>query len=253
MQLMSIHLVDIAAAEAFIAAVLGDPPADATGQRRAWIEGAVASGRRGLSSAATGDETGANAVSLALAQVLATVQPSFVQPGVSLSTIEAIVDRGVGMLLRPPSRLVTELGLPVPVARAMPIRLDATSAMMGGAYMPAALVPQFRDHLVARDTRFVRRLHDAGYDAVATYGLLLEMATLATDRGLGLLEAVDAVIADAGAPNPPGADIRVADVKRMDPAEVRRLTESLKPPKRSLMDRLTGRTARTDAIQPDGT
>ena len=245
MQLASIHLVDGAVAHRFVAALTGEdaavgvPAVDDTH----WLSEQLGLARQGLALAGDGQERGANAVSLALAKVLAAAGPSFVQEGISLTGLEAVIDRGVGMLLRPPSRLFIDLGLPADAARTMPIRLDPASAMMGGAYMPAALVPQFRDLLIERDVRFVRRLHEAGFDAVAVYGLLLEMATTAADQGMGLSEAVDAVTPDAPRLNPPGARIVLADASRLDRETARRLTEALRPPKRSLLDRLTGRRA----------
>ena len=245
MQLASIHPVDLAVATRFGEALtapgtgpaVGVPAIDGT----RWLRDRIGAAQAGLATANAGRESGANAVSLALAQVLAAAQPSFVHEGVSLTMIEASIDRGVGMLLRPPSRLFTELGVPIAAARTMPIRLDQSSGLMGGAYLPASLVPRFRDLLVERDVRFVRRLHDSGYDAIAVYGLLLELATYAADRDLGLIEAVDAVVPDDPRANPPGTRIVTADARRLDRATVQRLTDSLRPPKRSLMDRITGR------------
>lgn len=245
MQLASIHPLDQNLAAAFVDVLgsadkaLGVPAIDGT----LWWRQRLEAARRGLMVASEGQESGANAVTLTFAQVLAAAHPSFIHSGLSLTTLEATVDLGVGMLLRPPSRLFGELGLPMGAARTMPIRIDASAGMMGGAYMPARLVPQFRDLLRDRDTRFVRRLNESGFAAVDVYGLLVEMVGYAADRRLGLFEAVDAVVPDMPRLNPPGTRIVVADRKRMDPETVRRLTDSLKPPKRSFMDRMTGRRA----------
>lgn len=245
MQLASIHPVDPAVANRFGAALTA--PGGSVGvsglDGTLWLRERLEFARHGLATAIAGQERGANAVSLTLAQILATTHPSFVHEGMSLTSLEASIDRAVGMLLRPPSRLFTELGIPVAAARAMPIRLDAAGSMMGGAFMPASLVPRFRDLLVERDVRFVRRLDDSGFEAVAVYGLLLEMATYAAERDLGLIEAIDAVTPDKPQLNPPGARIVLADARAMDRETVRRLTESLKPPRRSFMDRITGRRA----------
>ncbi len=245
MQLASIHPIDPVVAQRFgeVLAIpggsIGLPGLDGT----LWLREQLDAAERSLAVAVEGREQGANAISLAFARILAAAQPSFVHEGVSLSALEASIDRGVGMLLRPPSRLFAELGIPIAAARAMPIRLDNSSSMMGGAYMPPGLVPRFRDLLVERDVRFVLRLHESGFEAVAVYGLLLEIATYATDRGMGLIEAVDAVTPDMPRYNPPGARIVLADARRMEPETVRRLTDALKPPKRTLMDRLSGRRA----------
>ena len=243
MQLASIHPMDQTIAAAFVAA-LGSPeraPGVPAIDGTLWWRERQETARRGLDGANEGRESGANAVTLTFAQVLASAHPSFVHSGLSLTTLEATIDLGVGMLLRPPSRLFGELGLPMTAARTMPIRLDASAAMMGGAFMPARLVPQFRDLLRERDTRFVRRLNESGFEEVDVYGLLVEMAGYAAERRLGLYEAVDAVVPDMPRLNPPGTRIVVADRGRMDPETVRRLTDSLKPPKRSFMDRMTGR------------
>ncbi len=243
MQLASIHPIDLRVAAAYVEGLsgpqrtMGVPAIDGT----LWLQERLEGARRGLEQAAMGRESGANVVSLTLAQILAAAQPSYVQEGLSLTTLEAAVDRGVGMLLRPSSRLFADLGVPTAAARTMPIRIDASAGMLGGAYIPANLVPQFRDLLRERDVRFVRRLHDSGFDGVGVYGFLLELATYAADRRMGLFEAVDAVTPDAPRFNPPGTRIVLVDRKRMDHETVVRLTQSLKPPKRSFMDRMAGR------------
>lgn len=243
MQLVSIHPLDHTVASAFVAAltspdvVPGIPAVDGT----LWWQERLEVARQGLARATEGRESGANQMTLTFAQVLAAAHPSYVHSGLSLTNLESTVDLGIGMLLRPPSRLFGELGMAIGAARTMPIRIDASAGMMGGAYMPARLVPQFRDLLRDRDRRVVRRLNDSGFDAVEVYGLLVELVGYATDRGLGLFEAVDAVMPDMPRLNPPGTRIILADRKRLDPETVKRLTESLKPPKRSFMDRMTGR------------
>ena len=245
MQLASIHPIDRRVAAAYVAGLtspqrsLGVPSIDGT----LWLQERLEAARRGLEQAAAGQETGANVVSLTLAQILAAAEPSYVHDGLSLTTLEATIDRSVGMLLRPPSRLFADLGVPVSAARAMPIRIDASAGMLGGSFMPANLVPQLRDLLRERDVRFVRRLHDSGFDGVGVYGFLLELASYAADRGMGLFEAVDAVVPDAPRFNPPGTRIVGVDRSRMDRETIEQLTQSLKPPKRSFMDRITGRRA----------
>lgn len=245
MQLASIHPIDHRVAAAYVDALsapqrsLGVPSIDGT----LWLQERLKAARRGLEQATQGQESGANVVSLTLAQILAAAEPSYVHDGLSLTTLEAAIDRGVGMLLRPPSRLFADLGVPIGAARAMPIRIDASAGMLGGAFMPANLVPQFRDLLRERDVRFVRRLHDSGFDGVGVYGFLLDMVSYAADRRMGLFEAVDAVVPDAPRLNPPGTRVVEVDRSRMDRETVERLTQSLKPPKRSFMDRITGRRA----------
>lgn len=243
MQLASIHPIDRRVAAAYVAGLtapqrsLGVPSIDGT----LWLQERLEAARRGLEQATEGRESGANVVSLTLAQILAAAEPSYVHDGLSLTTLEAAIDRGVGMLLRPPSRLFADLGVPIDAARTMPIRIDASAGMLGGSFMPANLVPQFRDMLQQHDLRFVRRLHDSGFDGVGVYGFLFDLASYAADRRMGLFEAVDAVVPDAPRLNPPGTRIVLVDRSRMDRETVERLTQLLKPPKRSFMDRITGR------------
>ena len=207
-----------------------------------WSERLVATAQRGYERARTGSEPGANAVSYGLAQALATAHPTYLLPGAGLTVWEARIDRGVGMLLRPPSRLFGEAGLVTRAARAMPIRLDLGAGMMGGAHIPARLVPDLQRLLEARTERLVRRLVEAELDGVAILGLWMESAAYAAERGLGLYEALDVVVPEAPEADPPGARVLVPDRKRLDPALRRRLEEAAKPPKQpGLVARLLGR------------
>jgi hypothetical protein len=163
-------------------------------------------------------------------------------PGLALTTLEARIDRGVGMLLRPPSRLFAEAGLDVPAARAMPIRLDLASGLMGGAFVPARLVPQLQDLLDGRLERFARRLNEAELDGVAALGLLYELCAAARARGVGIYEALDVITLDAPASWPPGARVYGPDRKRLDKRLRARLEEAAKPPRKpGLVARLLGR------------
>ena len=228
MELCSLHPYDPATVTRYVAAMTGTSNAESV--RAARSDYALALG---------GDERGANALSLGLAQELAREQPSFLQIGMGLTILEARIDRGVGMLLRPPSRLFGDAGLDLRAARAMPIRLDLSRGMMGGAHVPPRLVPELERLLESRTERFLRRLTAAEMDAVATMGLLLAACAHARERGLGLYEALDAI-----GPNGEGADggLVVADRKRIEPGLRRRLEEAAKPPKKpGLAARLLGR------------
>jgi hypothetical protein len=243
-ELSTLHPLDPAVVDRYLAAIAreetGDGgadllvPADPTWSRRLLV-----SARRGYAGALAGRESGANAVSYGLAQLLATAHPTFYLPGASFSLWEARIDRGLGMLLRPPSRLFGEAGLAVPAARAMPIRLDLGAGLMGGAFIPARLVPELERQLDARAERLVRRLLDAELDGVAVLGLVMEATAYASDRGLGLFEATDVVVPEAPEGDPPGAVVIGPDRKRLAPALRHRLEEAAKPPKKpSLADRL---------------
>jgi len=241
----TLHPIDPEILRRYVAAVGGELPAEAVivaTPDPVWGERLLERASRGFAAAQRGEETGANMVSLGLAQLLATAHPTFYLPGAAFSFWEARVDRGLGMLLRPPSRLFGEAGLPAAAARAMPIRLDAAGGAMGGAFVPARLVPQLRRLLEERETRLVRRLAEAELDAVPLFALLLDAAAYADERGLGLYEAIDAVVPDIPAADPPSARILVPDRKRIDPALRRRLEEAAKPPKKpGLLARLRHR------------
>lgn len=240
---VSLHPIEPALVHRYVEAVGGALPATAVVPVvPGWSEALVAAARRGYAGARRGEEAGANLVSAGLARALATVHPSFLLPGAGLTFWEARIDRGIGMLLRPPSRLFGEAGLAVPAARAMPIRLDAGGGTMGGAHVPARLMPQLRVLLAEREARLVRRLVEAELDAVPLFGLLLEAVAYADERGLGLYEALDVVVPDLPGANPPGAVVVGPDRRRLDPALRARLEEAAKPPKKpGLLARLFGR------------
>ena len=207
-----------------------------------WAERLVGTARRGYERARMGNEAGANAVSFGLAQALAAAHPTFLLPGAGLTIWEARIDRGVGMLLRPPSRLFGEAGLATAAARAMPIRLDLGAGTMGGAFVPARLVPDLRRLLDERTERLMKRLIEAELDGVAVLGLLIDAVGYAADRGLGLYEAIDVIVPEAPEADPPGARVLAPNRKTLDPALRRRLEEAAKPPKQpGLAARLFGR------------
>ncbi len=245
-ELSTLHPLDPVVLDRYARAVLGDGEPDLLlPAAPEWSRRLLASARRGYAGALLGRESGANAVSYGLAQLLATAHPTFFLPSASFSLWEARVDRGLGMLLRPPSRLFGEVGLPTAAARAMPIRLDPGAGLMGGAHVPARLVPELRTLLDARAERLIRRLVEAELDGPAILGLLMEATAYAADRGLGLYEALDVVVPEAPAGDPPGATLLAPDRKRLDPALRRRLEDAAKPPKKpGLAARLLGRAGR---------
>jgi hypothetical protein len=198
-----------------------------------WSERVVRAARVGYERANAGQEAGANALSYGLAQVLATSQPTFLLPNAGLSAWEARFDRGVGMLLRPPSRLFGDAGLPLAIARTMPIRVDlGGGGMMGGAYVPARLVPELQRLLNSKAERMVRRMVEADYDGIALMGIMIEVADAAAAGGHGVYEALDVVVPEAPEADPPGARVILPDRNRI-PREMRlRFEEAAKPPKK---------------------
>ena len=242
-ELCSLHPLDLDVVTRYVRALTDDEDAHGlVAVDPAWGTAVLDEARRGYGRALTGNEAGANAVSYGLACLLATSQPTFLLPSAGLTVWEARIDRGIGMLLRPPSRLFGEAGLPTAAARAMPIRLDLQRGLMGGAHVPARLVPDLARLLDERMVRLLRRLADAEMDGVAVLGTLMAACAEAMDRGLGLYEALDVITPEAPAADPPGAVVRFADRKRLDPELRRRLEEAAKPPKKAgLVARLLGR------------
>ena len=124
----------------------------------------------------------------------------------------------------------------------MPIRLDLSRGLMGGAFVPARLVPELEALLERRLERFLRRFADAELDAVAAVGLLIESCAAARGHGVGLFEALDVITLDAPESDPPGAVVVPGDRNRLDKALRRRLEEASKPPKQpGLVARIFGR------------
>lgn len=242
-ELCTLHLLDESVVGRYVAAVLGQiEPETLVAEAPAWSERVVRGARIGFERAYAGQELGANSLTYHLAQVLSVGEPVFLLPNAGLTAWEARIDRGVGMLMRPPSRLFGDAGLPVGIARGMPIRVDLGGGMMGGAYVPARLIPQLQRQLDTRAERTVRRLVEAEYDAVPLLGLMIEAVDAAAARGLGLYEALDVIVPEAPEADPPGARVIEPDRKRM-PRELRhRLEEAAKPPKKpGLVTRLLKR------------
>lgn len=234
MEVISLHPFDPDIARRYVAALSGEAPPDPSWGAW-WHAGLV----RVWESARSGDEPAINQLTLGLAWALGSHHPSFVHDGFGLTVWEARVDRGVGMLLRPPSRLFTDAGLNIATARNMPIRLDLQSGLMGGAYIPARLIDDLWEIMETRFDRTVRRLVDAGYDPVRTMGLMTEAVAFAQRNGLGLYEAMDAVGPDGQAM--PGMQVIRPDPKRFGKELRQRIAIAQTPPAvkgTSLLDRV---------------
>ncbi len=246
MNVVSLHPLRPEIAERYVAALEGthEPPP-------AWSAWWNESLRGALAKARTGDERAANQISLGLAWALGATEPSYLIPGFGLSIWEARIDRGIGMLLRPPSRLFLDAGLNAETARAMPIRLDPQMGMMGGAYVPPRLVPDLHELLESRFERTVRRLVEADYDPVAILGPVHEAVDRARTQGHGLFEALDAFGPDGQ--GMPGMRVIMADPKRMDKALRRRIEAAQRVPRKAgLLVRLFGRAPVSHPISENG-
>ena len=248
MEIMSLHPIDEAVVGRFMAALTGDGEPDAAWQGW-WPDRPPVL----LERMRAGDERAANEVTLRLAWALGTQHPTFAAPGFGLTLWEARVDRGVGMYLRPPSRLFRDFGFELDVLRTMPIRVDTNLGVMGGAFIPAHLVPKVKDLLVAREQRMARRLREAEHDPVVALSLFNEAVDYALERGMGLYEALDAVGPAGEAVF--GGEVVVGSRERVPKPERKRIEELSKPPKKpGLIQRMLGRTDPESAnghIPPD--
>lgn len=199
---------------------------------------ALARARQGMAWMRAGDSRGADAVTHSLATFLAGREPAFEAPDVSLSTWEASIDRGLGMLLRPPSRIFVDAGFPRLDAHQFPIRLDAQRGMMAGAYVPAHLIADARTLLDERLERLMKRLKDAELDPVLAMGTMIQAFDFAAARGTGLLEAMD-VLHDQ---MPATRVVRVRDRKALEPALRTRLEAAARPPRKPGLWQRLGRS-----------
>jgi hypothetical protein len=243
MDTSALHPFDPRLAEPFVRAVItGDAVGELPGIDRSWSAYISASANAGYERALAGQERGFHQITSAFGQVAAAIHPTFVQEGLSLTAWEAQVDRGAGMLLRPPARLFIEAGLDPTVARKFAIRLDTNLGMMGGSYIPPRLMPQFAALIDNRFDRLVKRLVAAEMDPLPIMSILIEATTYATERGLGLFETLGVIVPDAPESFPPGSTIVVFDKKRVNPELRARIEIAAKPPKeQGRLGRLLGR------------
>jgi hypothetical protein len=228
MEQCSLHLLDLEIVNAYVAALNGEPRV----QFSAWANREIEQAQRGYQRAKEGDSDGATSVGFGLAKLLSEAKPTFAQDSLSLTIWEARIDRGIGMMMRPPSRLFIDAGLDVVAARAMPIRLDLSRGLTGGAFIPARLMPQLDEMLDLRLERLVRRMVDAELDAVPVMALMLDAVQSAKRSQLGLFEALDAISIDAPEVWPPGANVVFADKRRIEPDLKKRLEQATKPSKK---------------------
>lgn len=232
MEVISLHPFDPEIARRYVAALTGEAPPDP-----AWAGWWNAGLLQARERAQAGDLVAANQLTLGLAWALGSHHPSFLHDGFGLTVWEARVDRGVGMLLRPPSRLFMDAGLDVATARNMPIRLDVQSGLMGGAYVPSRLIDDLQAIIETRFDRTVRRLVEAGYDPTRTMGLMIEAVAFAQRNGMGLYEAMDAVGPEGQAWQ--GMQVIQPDPKRLSKDLRQRIALAQKPPKApGLLDRV---------------
>lgn len=232
MELVSLHPFDPEIAARYVAALKGEREPDTAW--RTWWSPALPEAVMG---AAAGREAAARTLSLGLAWALSAEHPAFVREGFGLTNWEARIDRGVGMLMRPPSRLFIDAGLERRTAQVMPIRLELEEGMMGGAYVPSRLMGGLAELMDTRLERMAKRLAEAEYDPFAMLGLMHQAVAYARERDLGLYEAQDAV-----GLSPNMRIIEAAEKKRMDGALRERIEAAIAPEKKAgFISRLLGR------------
>ena len=196
----------------------------------------IEQGRKGLVMLEAGDSRGPDLLTHAFARFLAFRRPSFVIPDMSLTNWEAQIERGVGMMLRPPSRLFVEAGMSRELAARFPIRLDNQKGTMAGAWLPSHLVGQVDDLLKRRLGTQLTRLRDSEVDPVIVMGGMFAALERARLDGMGLIEAMD-VFADGRAV---GQVMHITERKHLSKELRAHLEEAAKPPKKqSLFSRLT--------------
>lgn len=130
-----------------------------------------------------------NQISAAFVRSLGDEHPIFTNKSFTLTSWEAMVDRGVGMLLRPPARLLADAGIDSRSLLRMPIRLEPHGGIMAGAAVPARLMPDLLALFDQRLERSARRLADAGEDPLVAIGFVTAAAHYAKSKELGLIEA----------------------------------------------------------------
>lgn len=230
MQFISLHPFDPRIAEAYVGAVLGTREPDP--RWAAWWTDDL---RTALDELREGREAAANRLTVGLAMAMTAEHPSFMQEGFGFTAWEAQVDRGVGMLIRPPARVFVDAGVDRQRVEDMPIRLDLQGGMMGGAYVPARLIDQLDAMLDERLERMAKRLKDADYDPFPMLGLMRAAVSYAKERGLGLYEAIDIVTPDMRV-------VLAPEKKQLDPAFRDRIEKAIAEEKKpGLFGRLFGR------------
>lgn len=183
-------------------------------------------------------EMEANRITGGLAMAMAEKNPTFYFDPCSLTHWEAMIDRGVGMLMRPPARIFVDHGHNPYLLDKMPIRLDMQGGFpMGGAWVPPHLIPKLHEMVEQRLELWAKRIHEAEmdpYPMLTTFYLATEEAK---KNGLGLMESMDVL--------PPGSPVvETPDRKKMDPALRERIDAAIKEDKQSLIDKLFRRGAR---------
>lgn len=220
MELISLHPFDELIAETYVAAIRGDA---APRQEWTWWSNAYPEAFGRLPDQR---ETDAHTLTTGLSLAMTEAHPAFVQQGFGFTTWEARIDRGMGMLMRPPARALIDAGIDRHLTLHIPIRLDVQGGgMMGGSFVPARLISQLRQILDDRLERTARRIRDAEMDPYRILSLMQDAVSYAESNALGLIEALDIV--------QPGMRVIEADErKKIDPTLRARIDVALEGEKK---------------------
>ncbi len=177
-------------------------------------------------------EDEANRLTSGIAMAMAEQYPSFYYEFCGLTHWEAMIDRGVGMLMRPPARVFVDHGHNPKLIDKMPIRLEMQGGFpMGGAWVPPHLIPKLQEMVEQRLELWAKRIHDAEMDPYPILTTIHMAVEEASKRGLGLIESSDVL--------PPGAQVvQTPERKKMDPDMRARIDQALKEEQQSLLDKL---------------
>lgn len=176
-------------------------------------------------------EADANRLTTGIAVAMAESYPTFWYDGCSLTQWEATIDRGIGMLMRPPARMFVDHGHNPYLIDKMPIRLDLQGGFpMVGAWIPPHLIPKLNEMIETRLEIWAKRMQEAELDPYPILTTIHMAAGEAMKQGLGLIESMDVL--------PPGSPVvQTPNRKKMDPEFRARIDAALSEDKQSLMDR----------------
>lgn len=181
-------------------------------------------------------EAEANRLTSGIALVMAEAYPSFYADGCGLTPWEAMIDRGVGMLMRPPARIFVNHGHNPYLIDKMPIRLDIQGGFpMAGAWIPPHLIPNLHTMIDERMDLWAKRIHEAEMDPFPMLNTFHMATSEAMKHGLGLIESMDVL--------PPGSQVvQTPERKKMDPEMRARIQAAITEEKQSLMGKLFRRS-----------
>lgn len=222
MQLISLHLYSPEIATHYINSLRGEEAPEWS-----WWQDDL---KEFASREVTEDE--ANRLTTGMALAMSEKLPSFYYDSCSFTHWEAMIDRGIGMLMRPPARVFVDHGHNPYLIDKMPIRLEMQGGFpMGGSWVPPHLIPKLQEMVEQRFDLWAKRLHEAEMDPYPILATLHMAVEEASKRGLGLMESMDVLQPGSQVVETPGR-------KQMNPAMRERIDAAIKEEKQSLMDKL---------------